>query len=98
MDAHEECIMVLARMHAFLDGECDEREADDIRHHLDACESCLESVEVAAALKALVRRCCCEPTAPDDLRAKLLSRYGIQSVCVEYTEVRTTELHVEGLG
>ena len=33
-----DCAVVLDQVHALLDGELDDREADELRHHLDACE------------------------------------------------------------
>ncbi len=83
-----DCDAVLTRLYAFLDGECSEHEADEIRHHLDACDHCVEDAEVALALKALVQRCCRTASAPQTLRTQILSRYSSAG----YTSIRYTEI------
>jgi len=69
-----DCTFVLARVHAFLDGELDEREADALRRHLDACEHCLDEADLAAALKRLVRRSCAGHPAPPTLRLRIVTQ------------------------
>lgn len=87
-EAHD-CARVLARLHQFLDGECAEAEADEIRQHLDACDRCVEDADTVLTLKALVRRCCRHTTAPDDLRVRLTARYSRVSITrVDYVEFR----------
>jgi len=86
---HElDCDAVLTRLYAFLDGECSEHEADDIRHHLDACDQCVEDAEAALALKALVQRCCRTASAPQTLRSRILSTYSAAG----YTHIQITEI------
>lgn len=77
---HVNCSDVARRVHAFLDGELPETDADDLRAHIDACEQCLDEVDVVAALKALVRRSCEGTHAPDALRLRILT----QVISVEY--------------
>lgn len=84
----DDCSLVLARLWQFLDGECDETEADEIRNHLDACDHCVEDADTALALKALVQRCCRKTTAPETLRVKLTTIYSVGYTRVEYTEIR----------
>ncbi len=87
-EAHD-CARVLAHLHEFLDGECAELEADEIRHHLDACDRCVEDADTLVALKALVRRCCRQQAAPEDLRVRLTTRYSRVSITrVDYVEFR----------
>lgn len=72
---HElDCAAVARTVHAFLDGELPEADADDLRAHLDACEQCLDEVEVVNALKALVRRSCEGAHAPDALRLRIVTQ------------------------
>jgi len=85
-----DCAAVLAKLAQFLDGECAEAEADEIRGHLDACDRCVEDADVALALKALVQRRCRAAAAPQTLRASILTTYSSpQRTSVEYTEITT---------
>nr|NLI50988.1 mycothiol system anti-sigma-R factor [Propionibacterium sp.] len=80
-EAHDDCSWVLERLYQFLDGECPEVEADDIRHHLDACDRCVEDADAVLALKALVQRCCRQSaTAPPELRLRLTTQYSRVSI------------------
>jgi len=89
----DDCAAVLARLYAFLDGECDEVEADEIRHHLDACDHCVEDADVALALKALVHRCCRAAAAPETLRTRLVAQYSV-TTRTTYTRVDVTQLRI----
>lgn len=71
---HLNCADVARRVHEFLDKELPEADADDLRAHLDACEQCLDEVDVVAALKALVRRSCEGAHAPDALRFRIVTQ------------------------
>lgn len=81
---HFNCAEVARRVHAFLDGELPEADADDLRAHIDACEQCLDEVDVVAALKALVQRSCSGAHAPEALRFRIVS----QVTSVQYRVVR----------
>ncbi len=87
----DDCAAVLRRLYLFLDGECLESEADEIRAHLDACESCVEDADVALALKALVKRCCGGACAPSHLRDRIFTQYR----AVSYTRIEYTELRID---
>ena len=69
-----DCAVVLDQVHALLDGELDDREADELRHHLDACEHCFDEAELVAAVKRVVRRSCGRPQAPSGLRLRIASQ------------------------
>lgn len=69
----ESCEQVVGRVHEFLDSELDEASCDEIRHHLDACEACLEEFDAEAAMKQLVHRCCAGKSAPDSVKQNLLA-------------------------
>lgn len=71
---HVNCGDVARRVHEFLDGELLEADADELRAHIDACEQCLDEVDVVAALKALVRRSCEGAHAPDALRLRIVTQ------------------------
>lgn len=83
-----ECAAVLEKLFEFLDGECSDPQADEIRSHLDACDRCVEDADVALALKALVKRCCGSGPAPASLRASIMTQYSRPGLTVtRYTEV-----------
>ncbi|GAB3623342.1 hypothetical protein GCM10027418_14240 [Mariniluteicoccus endophyticus] len=73
-DHDVECAAVLDRVHQFLDHELDEASCDQIRHHLDACEQCLDNFDAESAIKQLVNRCCQGDAAPDGLRATIMQK------------------------
>lgn len=68
---HDECVEALANVHAFLHSEMSEAEADAIRHHLHACERCMDSFDIEATITAMLKRCCAEPKAPASLRVSI---------------------------
>jgi mycothiol system anti-sigma-R factor len=70
-DAH--CSEVLQRMFFFIDNELDDAGCDEIQHHLDECQPCLEKYNLEQTVKALVARSCAEH-APDTLRDRVLLR------------------------
>lgn len=67
-DEFDACMQALANVHAFLHHEMTEADADLLRHHLHACERCMENFDVEQAITAMLRRCCAEPKAPAQLR------------------------------
>lgn len=73
-----DCRAVGERVHQFLDGELTEREADQLRHHIDACAECLDETDLIDALKALIKRSCACPSAPASLRLRIVTQ--IQTV------------------
>ena len=75
-----DCRDVEERVHQFLDGELSEHEADDLRHHINACAHCLDETDLIDALKQLVRRSCARAQAPDALRLRIVTQ--IKSVTV----------------
>jgi mycothiol system anti-sigma-R factor len=80
---HEtDCSEVLDRVFEYLDNELDTLDCAKIKQHLEECGPCLREYELDQALKALIRRsCACEP-APQDLRARIITR--ITQVRIEY--------------
>jgi anti-sigma factor (TIGR02949 family) len=53
----ESCARALTNVHAFLHGELPEDQADTIREHLMACESCMDDYEIESLISSMVRRC-----------------------------------------
>jgi mycothiol system anti-sigma-R factor len=70
-DAH--CSEVLQRIFYFIDNELERADCDEIQHHLDECQPCLEKYNLEMTVKSLVRRSCAEH-APDNLRERVLLR------------------------
>ena len=70
------CADVRRRLHALLDGECDPDETRDLEKHIRECARCSEDLGCERALRALLRRCCCEP-APTELRRRITTRIRV---------------------
>jgi len=66
------CDEVLERVYEYIDGELDPSRVQEIKAHLDDCGPCLREYGLEEAVKAIVKRSCCDP-APIDLRAKVLA-------------------------
>ena len=79
-----DCADVARLLHAFLDHELTDADEHGLRLHIDACEQCLDEVDIVAALKTIVRRSCGQAHAPDSLRLRIVS----QITRVEYRVVR----------
>ena len=74
---YDHCEHVLERMYEFLDNELDNATGDAIRHHLTACEPCLDRFDVEQALRALVRQRCGGDVAPTHLRQKIVTQLTV---------------------
>jgi anti-sigma factor (TIGR02949 family) len=75
--SYDECEQVLERMYEFLDQELDTATGDAIRHHLAACEPCLDRFDVEQAVRTLVRRRCGGDVAPTHLRQKIITQLTV---------------------
>lgn len=75
-----DCADVVLRLFEFVDNETEPLDRARIQAHLDECGSCLAEYDRDLLLKALVRRACTRQSAPDQLRAQILTR--ITSVTV----------------
>jgi len=71
LDVEDQCILAMRSVHAFLHGELAESEADEIRHHLLACEKCMDSFDAEEFISGLLRRCYGPTTAPPTLRVRV---------------------------
>ncbi|GAA4900259.1 hypothetical protein GCM10025789_18310 [Tessaracoccus lubricantis] len=79
-DEMDECVQALARVHAFLHNELVEADADMIRHHLHACERCMENFEIESTITEMIQRSQPQQSAPSTLTARIqtmrISRTG----------------------
>lgn len=71
------CDWVLEQAHAFLRGELDEVDADEIRAHLAACESCFDDFEFQTTLASVLRRCYPRAQASSVLRARITAMHVV---------------------
>lgn len=67
----DECVQALENLHSFLRHELCEMDADAIRHHLHACERCMDNFNIEEAITVMLKRCCSGAKAPDRLRASI---------------------------
>jgi anti-sigma factor (TIGR02949 family) len=72
-DDLDECVAALTKVHAFLHGELLEADADVIRHHLHACERCMENFEIEATIDEMIRRTHRIARAPSSLVVRVRS-------------------------
>lgn len=70
-DELDECVQALARVHAFLHDELLEVDADLIRHHLHACERCMENFEIESTITEMIQRSQPIKSAPSTLTARI---------------------------
>jgi anti-sigma factor (TIGR02949 family) len=75
--SYDHCEHVLERMYEFLDHEIDTASGEAIRHHLAACEPCMDQFDVELAVRTLVRRCCRGEVAPSELRSKIVAQLTV---------------------
>lgn len=69
----DDCSSVLEHVYEYIDHEMADDDLATVKQHLEDCTPCLAEYGLEQAVKALVHRCCSE-TAPEDLRAKVLSK------------------------
>ena len=65
------CALALNNLQAFLHGELPESAADEVRHHLLACEKCMDNFDIEQVITALVRRCSPPQRASASLRMRI---------------------------
>ncbi|HET9171463.1 MAG TPA: mycothiol system anti-sigma-R factor [Actinospica sp.] len=70
---HDDCASVLEHVYEYIDHEMADDDLATVKQHLDDCTPCLAEYGLEQAVKSLVHRCCSE-VAPEDLRAKVLSK------------------------
>lgn len=72
-DEMDECVAALKQVHAFLHNELLEADADMIRHHLHACERCMENFEIESTINEMIERSHRVIKAPSSLSVKVRS-------------------------
>lgn len=70
-DELDECVRALASVQEFLHDEMTDVDADAIRHHLHACERCLDNFDIEHAISAMLKRSCGAGSAPTSLRVSI---------------------------
>ncbi len=70
-DDMDECVRALEAVHAFLHNELLEADADVIRHHLHACERCMENFEIESTITEMIQRGNSPLQAPSTLAARI---------------------------
>jgi len=97
------CSEVLDAVSAYLDGECEQHDAQHIATHFEECAPCLKEYGIYQEVKLLVARSCgCDPV-PDEVRARVVSRIrsvsamwqqsgGVASFSSTTVEATTVEL------
>ncbi len=70
-DEMDECVRALETVHAFLHGELPDADADLVRHHLHACERCMESFEIESTITEMIRRSHTGTRASEGLHARM---------------------------
>ena len=77
LGSYDHCEQVLERMYEFLDHELDTATGDAIRHHLAACEPCMDRFDVEQAVRTLLKRCCGGEVAPTHLRSRIVTQLTV---------------------
>lgn len=77
-----DCEQLREVLSLFIDNELDEDVAHSLRLHADLCPACADAVDVQRHLRALLRRCC-EQSAPEEVRARVITRIRQTSVRIE---------------
>lgn len=72
-DELDECVRALESVHAFLHNELLEADADLIRHHLHACERCMENFEIESTITEMIQRSQSATRAPASLTTRISS-------------------------
>lgn len=70
--AKAECEHALERIYTFLDNELDQASASVVRHHLAACEPCVDAFDLELVMRSVIRRSCGHEPAPAELRRRII--------------------------
>ncbi len=74
MEDDLDCGDCLERLYAYLDRELAPKESSAVRTHLDECVGCEDNFAVEERFLKLVRDCCTEDVAPNELRNRIVTR------------------------
>jgi mycothiol system anti-sigma-R factor len=89
-DKKAHCSEVLSEVWAFLDNECDQKQREILRQHLDECSPCLEQYGIEEHLKILLARKCGGDHASAEFKDRL--RACIKEKVLERVTVVKTEV------
>jgi mycothiol system anti-sigma-R factor len=92
-DKKAACSEVLSEVWAFLDNECDGRQREILRQHLDECSPCLEQYGIEEHLKILLARKCGGDHASAEFKERL--RACIKEKVLERTATIRAEVEIE---
>jgi len=67
------CKEALRFLYEFLDGELEDAPGDQVRAHFDVCQRCYPHLRLESSFRAVVQRACCGPSAPPELKSRLLA-------------------------
>jgi len=67
------CHEALNFLYEFLDGELKGASTEKVRAHFEVCQRCYPHLQLEKSFRALVRRACSGPCAPEELRARLVA-------------------------
>ncbi|MFC0439017.1 mycothiol system anti-sigma-R factor [Kutzneria buriramensis] len=87
------CSEVLSEVWAFLDNECDGKQREILRQHLDECSPCLEQYGIEEHLKILLARKCGGDHASAEFKERL--RACIKEKVLERTVTVRAEVEIE---
>jgi anti-sigma factor (TIGR02949 family) len=71
-----DCNDVLERLWAYLDGEADEAECQDLEHHIAVCLGCRHQADFEIRLRQIIQIKCHAEPAPKKLREDLRRLLG----------------------
>jgi mycothiol system anti-sigma-R factor len=66
-----DCNEVLERLWAFLDGEADETQRQELQDHIARCLGCRHQADFEVRLRQVIQSKCCTERAPQKLREDL---------------------------
>lgn len=66
-----DCNEVLERLWAYLDGEADEAQGQELQDHIARCLGCRQHADFEAKLRQVIQAKCCTDRAPRRLREEL---------------------------
>ncbi|WP_100445789.1 mycothiol system anti-sigma-R factor [Glycomyces xiaoerkulensis] len=82
-----DCREVLEEVYLYIDGECSDVRRSVIRAHLDECSPCLAEYGIEEEVRTIVRRCCSQERAPDEVKDRLRAKLNaIEQVGGAFTE------------
>lgn len=82
-EEHDNCVRAINSLQSFLHKEMTEKDADAIREHLQACDSCLETFDIENAISKLIKRCQPQVSASSALRMRIMSVTTITTTITE---------------